>query len=171
MLGVIQHLAIVDVPGHDDVMKESVNLLYLVCPDHVLKILTGGEVIGVHLRDPVVLTPRMEEQVLLKNVLHVPRLRRLWGIVHIPCQPHGGNEVMEPTLTPRPLLDSGSLNAWIFHDIEEPMKLARVHAELLRPVMEVGLLFHVITHSGTHGQKQVQDLVELEAPVCVPLFL
>ena len=60
MLGVLQHLAIADPAGHDDVVQESVNLPHLVRPNHVLKILTGGEVIGVHLRDLVVLTTGMQ---------------------------------------------------------------------------------------------------------------
>ena len=78
MLGVLQHLAVTDDSGHDDVMKESVNLLHLVRPDHVLKILTGGEVVRVHLRDLVIHTPGMEEQVLLEDVLHLAALCRLW---------------------------------------------------------------------------------------------
>ena len=72
MLGVIQHLAVANPAGHDDVMKESVNLLHLVLTDGVLEILTGGEVIGVHLCYAVILAPGMEEQVLLEDVLHVP---------------------------------------------------------------------------------------------------
>ena len=77
MLGVIQHLAVADDSGHDDVMKESVNLLHLVLTDGVLEVLPRREVIGVHLCYAVILAPRMEEQVLLEDVLHVPRLRRL----------------------------------------------------------------------------------------------
>ena len=171
MLGVLQHLAVADDSGHDDVVQESVNLLHLVLTDGILKILTGGEVISIHLRDLVIFATGMEEQVLLEDVLNLAALRRLRGVVHIPCQPHGGNEVMKPTLTTGSLTDSGTLNAWIFHDIEEPVELARVHAELLRPVMEVGLLFHVVPYIRAHGQKQVQDLVELEAPVGIPLLL
>ena len=77
MLGVLQHLAVADAPGHDDVVQESVNLPHLILTDHVLKILPRREVIGVHLRDPVVLAPGVEEQVLLEDILNLAALRRL----------------------------------------------------------------------------------------------
>ena len=77
MLGVIQHLAVSDAPGHDDVVQESVNLPHIVRPNHVLEVLPRREVIGIHLSYLVVLTPRMEEQILLENVLHLAALRRL----------------------------------------------------------------------------------------------
>ena len=128
MLGVLQHLAVADHAGHDDVVQESVNLLHLVCPDHVLEVLPRRKIIGVHLRDLVIFATGMEEQVLLEDVLNLAALRRLRGVVHIPCQPHGGNEVMKPTLTTGSLTDSGSLNAWIFHDIEEPVELHVTYA-------------------------------------------
>ena len=162
MLSVLQHLVIADPAGHDDVVQESVNLPHLILTDHVLKILTGGEVIGVHLRDPVVLTPRMEEQVLLEDVLHVPRLCRLRGVVHVTAEPHCGNEVMKSPLPAGAFTDSGTLNTWVLYHVEEPVKFHVTYAELLRPVTEVRLLFHVIPNSRAHGQQQVQDLMQLQ---------
>ena len=113
----------------------------------------------------------MEEQVLLEDVLNLAALRRLRRVVHVPAEPHGKDEVVEPTLTTRPLLDSGSLNARILHDIEEPVELARVHVELLRPGMEVCLLLHVVTHNGTHGQQEMQDLMQFKTAISIPLLL
>ena len=77
---------------------------------------------------------------------------------------------MEPPLPAGALTDSGSLNAWIFHDIEEPVKLHGTHAELLRPVMDIRLLFHVVPHSRAHGQQQVQDLMQFKTAISIPLL-
>ena len=59
---------------------------------------------------------------------------------------------MEPPLPAGSLTDSGSLNAWIFHDIEEPMELGLTQPELLRPRPPVLLLFHVSLNARAHGQ-------------------
>ena len=78
---------------------------------------------------------------------------------------------MEPLLTPRPLVDSGTLNAWVLYHVEEPVKLHVPHAKTLSPVPHVRLLRHVVPDIRTHGQQEMQDLMELEAPICIPLLL